>query len=65
MNTRRKPAQALYLYRNPTYLMIYNILGPYKNYLGQLRTPAYNKFNKIMSNLRIEVKHEFPIHQNL
>lgn len=55
MNTRRRPAQALYLYRDPIYLIVYGILGSYKNYLGQLRTLAYNKFNKIMSNLKIEV----------
>ena len=65
MNIRRRPAQALYLYEDPAYSTVYGIMGPYKNYPGRPRTPAHNRFNKIMSKLRIEVEHGFAIHQNL
>lgn len=34
MNTRHRPAQALYLYRDPIYSIVYGILGSHKNYLG-------------------------------
>ncbi len=40
-------------------------MGPYKNYPGRPRTPAQEKFNKVISRLRIEVEHGFAIHQNL
>lgn len=32
INQSRRPAQALYLYWDPTYSTIYKIIGPYKNY---------------------------------
>lgn len=34
MNAGRKPAQALYLYGDPAYSIVYRIMGPYKNYPG-------------------------------
>lgn len=40
-------------------------MEPYKNYLGRPRTVAHNKFNKMMSKLRIEVEYGFAIYQNL
>ena len=56
---------ALYLYSDSAYSIIYNIIGPYKNYSNQLRTPAHNRFNKAMTKLCIEVKHSFALYQNL
>ena len=61
----RRPAHALYLYGNPAYSTVYGIMGPYKNYPGRPRTAAEDQFNKIMSELRIEVEHGFAIHQNV
>lgn len=65
VNAGRRPAHALYLYGNPAYCTVYGIMGPYKNYSNRPRTPAQDKFNKVMSRLRIEVEHGFGIHQNL
>lgn len=55
----------LYLYGNPVYAIIYQIMGPYKNYLGWPKTAVYNKFNKIILKLKIEREYSFTIHQNL
>lgn len=46
VNSGRRPAMALYLYRDPTYCTVYGIMRPYKNYPNQPRTPAHNRFNK-------------------
>lgn len=65
VNAGRRPAHALYLYGDPAYSTGYGIMGPYKNYPRRPRTAAEDQFNKIMSELRIEVEHGFAIHQNL
>lgn len=65
VNGGRRAAHALYLYGDPAYCTVYGIMGPYKNFPSRLCTPAQDKFNKIMSRLRIEVEHGFAIHQNL
>lgn len=64
MNIERKLIQTFYLYRDPAYLIVYNIIKPYKNYSGRPRTSVYNWFNKIISKLKIKIKHEFAIYQN-
>ena len=65
VNRGRRLATALYLYGDPAYSTVYGIMGPYKNYPGRPRTAAHNRFNKMMSKLRIEVEHGCAIHQNL
>lgn len=65
MNVRCELAWAFYLYEDLAYLIIYEIIGPYQNYLDWLRTPAYNWFIKIILKLRIEMEYKFAIHQNL
>lgn len=65
INAGRRPAMALYLYGDPAYSTVYSIMGPYKNYPNYPRTAAYDRFNKAISRLRIEVEHGFAIHQNL
>lgn len=62
MNAGRRPARTLYLYGDPAYSTVYGIMGLYKNCPGRPRTPAHNRFSKIMSKLRIEVEHGFAIH---
>ncbi len=49
INAGRQPARALYLYGDSAYCTIYGIMGPYKNYPNRLRTPAQDKFNKVMA----------------
>ncbi len=51
VNRDRRPAYALYLYGDPTYSIIYGIMGPYKNYPQKLRTVALEKFNKTIVKL--------------
>lgn len=65
VNQGRCSVIALYLYGDPAYAIVYGIMKPYKNYPGRPRTAAHNRFNKIMSKLRIEIKYDFAIHQNL
>lgn len=65
INRGKRLARALYLYSNPTYSTVYGIIRPYKNYPSRPQTLAQNKFNKAMSRLQIEVKHEFAFHPNL
>lgn len=65
VNQEKRLAMALYLYGNPAYFTIYNIMGSYKNYPNQPRIPAYNYFNKVMAKLCIEMEYGFALHQNL
>lgn len=65
VNERRYLAIILYLYDNPAYLTIYEIMRLYKNYLGRSKTIAYNRFSKIMAKLKIKIKHSFASHENL
>lgn len=64
MNWEKHLATAFYLYGDLTYLIIYRIMGFYKNYLRQSRTTTNNKFNKMMSKLKIKIKYKFAIYQN-
>lgn len=57
-------AQALYLYKDLGYPIIYNIMVSYKNYLNWPRTIAHNCFNKLMSKLQIKIEYGFALHQN-
>lgn len=57
-------AMALYLYNNPAYFTIYNIIGFYKNYLNQSKIVTYNQFNKAILKLYIKIKHDFAIYEN-
>lgn len=58
-------AHALYFYGDPVYCIVYGIMRPYKNFPSRPYTSAQNKFNKIISRLRIEMEHGFAIYQNL
>lgn len=62
VNLKRYPYMALYLHGNPAYYAIYNIMGPYKNYPNRLWTTTYNRFNKTMAKLCIEVKYGFALY---
>ena len=64
VNAGYPPAMILCLYGNPTYSTIYGIMGPYQNYPYRPKTLAHDQFNKAMSCLHIEIKHEFAIYQN-
>lgn len=61
VNHGRQPYMALYLYRDPTYYTIYNIMRPYKNYPNWSKTIIHNWFNKTMTKLCIEVEHSFTV----
>lgn len=65
INGGRRLAHALYLYGNLTYITIYEIMGPYKNYPSRSHTPTQEQFNKVMLRLRIEMEYDFAIYQNL
>lgn len=65
VNQGRRLATALYLYSSLVYATVYTIMRPYKNYPGRPRTVTHNRFNKMISELRIEIKYDFAIHQNL
>lgn len=64
INVERKPTQVFYFYENFVYTKIYDIIGTYKNYPGRPRTFTHNQFNKIISKLKLEVKHGVAIYQN-
>lgn len=55
---------ALYLYKNPTYCILYGIIKHYKNYYNWSKMTVYNLFNKIIAKLYIKVKYSFIIYQN-
>lgn len=59
------PAIVHYLYGDPTYSIVYDIIKPYKNYPNYPKTIAYDRFNKAIWRLWIEVEYSFAIHQNL
>lgn len=59
------PVNTLYLYRNPVYYTIYDIIGFYKNYSRKSWTPVQKKFNKAMAKLQIKAEYIFVIYQNL
>lgn len=40
-------------------------MDPYKNYPSYTCTPTQEQFNKYITQLQIEIKHGFTIHQNL
>lgn len=65
VNHGRWPYITLYLYGDPAYYTIYNIIGFFKNYSNQLRIATHNRFNKIMAKLCIEINHGFALYQNL
>lgn len=65
VNEDWQPADALYLYGDPAYCIVYNIMGLYKKYPGRPQTLAQEKFNKTMAKLQIKVEYSFAIHQNL
>lgn len=65
VNYRRRLYITLYLYEDPTYYTVYDIMKPYKNYPNCLRIATHNWFNKLMAKLRIEIEYNFVRHQNL
>lgn len=60
-----QPVYTLYLYKNPTYSTIYDIMGLYKNYPQKSYTAIQEKFKKTMAKPQIEIEQGFAIHQNL
>lgn len=62
INIGRQLVQILYLYWNLVYYIMYSIMEPYKNYSNQLRTLAYNCFNKVLSKLWIKVEYGFTLY---
>lgn len=61
----QQPNVALYLYDDPAYSTVYDIMGPYKNYPNWLKTTAHKRFNKVIFWLRIGIEYGVVIHQNL
>ncbi len=59
VNQERRLTMALYLYRDPAYSTIEDIMESYKNYPNQIRTPVHNRFNKNMVKLHVEIEHSF------
>lgn len=64
INYRKLLFTALHLYSNLAYSTVYKIIRSYKNYLGPPKITIYNRLNKIMLKLKIEVKYDFAIYQN-
>lgn len=56
---------SLYLHDNPTYSIVYNIMGSYQNYSNCPKTIAHNQFNKAKSKVLIDIEYGFAMHQNL
>lgn len=65
INVGRRLDQAFYLYRDPIFSIVYNIIRLYKNYIGWPRTLTHNWFSKTMLKLKNEVEYKFTIYQNL
>lgn len=53
VNQGKHLCMTLYLYKDPAYCTVYNIMGSYKNYLNRLRIAVYNQFNKAIAKLHI------------
>lgn len=65
INHKKYLVIAFYLYSNPAYITVYRIISLYKNYLKWPKTVVHNRFNKIISKLRIKIKYGLAIDQNL
>lgn len=64
VNSAQKLNQALNLYSDPAYSIVYRIIKLYKSYPNWLKTPTQTKFNKTMAQLQIKIEHDFALHQN-
>lgn len=62
INTGYKLTWVFYLFENLFYLIIYNIIKPYKNYLKKRKFLSYNQFYMILSKTRIKIKYKFGIY---
>lgn len=51
VNNNRRLAYTLYLYKDPAYYTVYEIIDPYKNYADKPRIEAHEQFNKAMSRV--------------